>query len=70
MEDLTQLFKPLVGHLVRCVYRDKDQVFAIKGKLVQVLGNFIVVRTYKHSYIINFSEVLKLQDAEGGDRSE
>jgi hypothetical protein len=62
----SDLFKPFVGHLVRCVFRDGEEIKAKKGKLVQAEGGFIVLRTWQHSYLIHVSQVLKISDIPEG----
>ena len=64
----SELFRPFIGRLVRCVFRDGEEIKAKKGRLVQAEGGFVVLRTYQHSYLIHVSQVLKISDipAEGG----
>jgi ribosome maturation factor RimP len=60
MTDLSQF----VGRLVRVVFKDGERVEAKKGDLVDADGEFITLRTLKHTYVIRVSEILKLSDAE------
>ena len=60
-------FESFVGRLVRCVFRDGGEVQAKKGKLIRAEGEFIVLRTLSHTYVIRTSEILKLSDARGGE---
>jgi|GEM_PF-4978638 len=48
------------------VFRDREEVQAKRGRLVRADGDFIVLRTLHHTYVIRTSEILKLQDAEKG----
>jgi hypothetical protein len=58
-------FKRYVGHLVRIVFKDGEVTCAKCGNLRAVEGEFLDFETHVHRYLINVSQVLKIQDAEG-----
>jgi hypothetical protein len=55
-----------VGHLVKVVFRDGDQVIAKRGKLVSVTESFVELQTLKNIILIRISEILKIQRSLGG----
>jgi hypothetical protein len=61
--ELPNQFKRYVGHLVRIVFKDGETTCAKCGKLLAVEGGFLDFETYVHRYLINVSQVLKIQDA-------
>lgn len=50
-----------VGHLVKLVFRDGDQVIAKRGRINSVSDEFIELRTLENVILIRTSEVLKIQ---------
>jgi hypothetical protein len=63
MEDI---FKPLVGQLVRVTINDAGEISVKKGKLLGVSDGFLLLQTYDHKYAIRLDTVLKIKTIEGG----
>jgi len=66
---MTDWLKNFEGHLARIDYRDGEgRISAIKADVIEVLDDFIVVRTLRNELMIRRSEILKIQKSlnEGG----
>ena len=58
-------FEALVGCLIKIVYRDSGgEVKVKKGRLISASGEFLQLKTYNHTYVIQRSAISELKTLE------
>jgi len=54
-------FDAFVGRIVKIVYNDDGEIKVKKGRLISDDGEFLQLRTYEHTYIINRTAITELK---------
>ena len=65
---MNNALEPLVGKLVKVVYRDGPSIKVRKGRLLGADDQLLMFRTLNHTYAVGRASVIEIKSLEGWER--